>query len=117
MQIKKDNRNLGTGIFIKISFLEIILAFIVICAGINKISNSSVILNENDHPAMVKIFDLNAELKPKEIYDSIACINSTEVYVVTTLCIHAINRDKYLTHTFMDNGIWELDIMSNHANF
>jgi hypothetical protein len=73
--------------------------------------NSLIINNKND-PA-VTIFDLNNELEPKDIYDSIQCRKSIEVYVITTFCVHDLNRDKGISVSLMEHGIWELNILSN----
>ena len=61
----------------------------------------------------VKLFNLNKALEPKEIYDSIKCRVSANIYNVnTTLCIHDQDRDSAVSKSIWETGIWEAKITS-----
>ena len=61
----------------------------------------------------VKLFNLNKALEPKEIYDSIKCRVSANIYNVnTTLCIHDQDRDSIVSKSIWETGIWEAKITS-----
>jgi len=62
----------------------------------------------------VKIFDLNAPLIPENLYASIKCTKSASFYnVTTTLCLHNLENDVFVSGSISSTGIWERDIMSN----
>ena len=62
----------------------------------------------------VNIFNLNAPLVPDNIYASINCRKSASFYdISTTLCIHNLENDIYVSASISVNGVWERDIMSN----
>jgi hypothetical protein len=62
----------------------------------------------------VNIFDLNAPLVPENIYASINCKNSASFYnISTTLCLHNLENDVYVSGSISANGVWEREIMSN----
>ncbi len=53
----------------------------------------------------IDIFDLNqADL---EDYTNINCRKSAEIYVKTTLCIHDVIKDSFVSKDIMNNGVWE----------
>lgn len=45
----------------------------------------------------IKQFDLSAPLEPKSVYETIQCKESAQVYVSTTLCVHDLARDVYVS--------------------
>ncbi len=55
----------------------------------------------------VKLFDLSSKLDPSEIYMNIQCRKSKEIFVSTTLCVHDINNDRYVSGSIWINGVWE----------
>ena len=62
----------------------------------------------------VNIFNLNAPLVPDNIYAPINCRKSASFYdISTTLCIHNLENDIYVSASISVNGVWERDIMSN----
>ena len=54
-----------------------------------------------------KLFDLSSKLDPSEIYLNIQCRKSIEIFVSTTLCVHDINNDRYVSGSIWINGVWE----------
>ena len=62
----------------------------------------------------VNIFDLNAPLEPDNIYASISCKKSASFYnISTTLCLHNLEKDVFVSGSISANGVWEKEIMSN----
>ena len=62
----------------------------------------------------VKIFNLKNPLKPKNIYSSIKCKLSASFYdVSTTICVHDLDKDKYVSKALWNDGFWELPLLSN----
>ena len=74
----------------------------------NKINNKDQDLKPN-----VKIFDLKQPLEPKTVYSPIKCRTSANFYSInTTLCIHDLNRDVFVSEAIWKEGIWEGNTMS-----
>ena len=73
-------------------------------------------LDFEDYPesryANVKVIDLDAELEPKEIYGNITCRKSKQIMVSTTLCVHDIKIDVWVSGMIMRDGIFEDGLMS-----
>jgi hypothetical protein len=62
----------------------------------------------------VNIFDLNAPLEPDNIYASISCKKSASFYnISTTICLHNLEKDVFVSGSISANGVWEKEIMSN----
>ncbi len=61
--------------------------------------------------ANVKIFDLSKELEPVNIYSDIKCRKSAKFIVETTLCIHPVDKDIWVSSSIWNNGVWEGDIV------
>ena len=57
------------------------------------------------------VFDLNQPLTDE--YKPIQCRLSKEILkVVTTLCIHDLKKDSYVSSAIWNNGVWEEDIVT-----
>ena len=61
--------------------------------------------------ANVKIFDLSKELEPVNIYNGIKCRKSAKFIVETTLCIHPLEKDIWVSSSIWNHGVWEGDIV------
>ncbi|CAF1009456.1 unnamed protein product, partial [Brachionus calyciflorus] len=59
----------------------------------------------------VNIFSLSEPLEPKEIYDSIKCRISEKIIVKTTLCVHDLSKDVFVSKTIWKSGVWERDMV------
>jgi hypothetical protein len=68
----------------------------------------STIKTEKAH---VKIFDLSRELEPENIYRDIKCRKSAKFIIETTLCIHPVERDIWVSSSIWNYGVWEGDIV------
>ena len=55
----------------------------------------------------LKIYDLNA---PNN--ETFECVKTAMIIVQTTICIHNIDKDIYVSKSLKYNGIWESDIVS-----
>jgi hypothetical protein len=70
-------------------------------------NNNNINNNINDVNSVkpnVKIFDLNQNLDPVFLYESINCRKSARIYVETTLCIHDQHRDVFVSSKFNQNS-------------
>ncbi len=94
--------------FKKILILLILLVVLVIINKNDQLFNQKVI-NKNDE--FVNIFDLGSKLDPNETYFSIKCRKSMKIIVSTTLCIHDLNNDVYVSNSIWNDGIWEKNIL------
>jgi hypothetical protein len=69
--------------------------------------------NDQDLKPNVKIFDLKKPLEPITVYSPIKCRTSANFYSInTTLCIHDLNRDVFVSEAIWKEGIWEGNTMS-----
>ena len=60
----------------------------------------------------VKIFDLKKPLEPSSVYAPILCNKSASFHgIATTLCIHDLNKDVFVSGSIVNNGVWEKAIM------
>ena len=57
--------------------------------------------------ANVRLFDLRSPLEPSILYDSITCRKSAFYVVETTLCIHPLEKDIWVSSSIWKNGAWE----------
>ena len=73
----------------------------------NKVKSISQKQNIVENTPNVKLFDLSSKLDPSEIYLNIQCRKSIEIFVSTTLCVHDINNDRYVSGSIWTNGVWE----------
>ena len=56
----------------------------------------------------VKVFDLTQEPQDTFEYKSILCRKSKQIFeVVTTLCVHDLAQDKYVSSSIWTNVVWE----------
>ena len=71
----------------------------------------------SDKKQIVTVFNLSNNLEPKNLYDSIKCRESANVFVRTTLCVHDIKRDTYVSESIWRTGVWELNILSAYMEY
>ncbi len=79
-------------------------SFVVLYLGIQRHES-------RDFKPPVAVFDLNDELKPIEVYDKIQCRKSAKIIVETTLCIHPVESDIYVSASIWNSGAWERSIV------
>jgi hypothetical protein len=78
---------------------------------VNSATNISKATQEKPN---VNIFNLNAPLVPDNIYASINCRKSASFYnISTTICLHNLENDVFVSGSLSINGVWEKEIMSN----
>ena len=75
--------------------------------SLKKVEPISQKQNIGENTPNVKLFDLSSKLDPSEIYLNIQCRKSIEIFVSTTLCVHDINNDRYVSGSIWINGVWE----------
>lgn len=63
---------------------------------------------------LVKFFDLSGAIVPNTTYDQIPCRKSALIIVETTLCVHTIKNDVYVSGSIWNNGVWEENILSEY---
>lgn len=63
---------------------------------------------------LVKVFDLSGDIVPNTTYDQIPCRKSALIIVETTLCVHTIKNDVYVSGSIWNNGVWEENILSEY---
>ena len=62
----------------------------------------------------MKIFDLKKPLEPENVYKAILCRKSASIFeIVTTLCIHDLSKDLYVSKKIWNTGVWEKRIVGN----
>jgi hypothetical protein len=61
--------------------------------------------------ASIKTFDLSQDLDPKVTYDAINCRKSIEMFVITTLCVHDLDKDHLISNEIWEFGVWEADVL------
>jgi len=60
----------------------------------------------------LKIIDLSSDLSPNENYSNIMCRKSAPISnVTTTLCVHNLDNDKYVSGAIWNNGVWEYEVI------
>lgn len=59
----------------------------------------------------LSIFSLNNSLKPECIYENIQCRKSELIAVQTTLCVHNLEKDIFVSKIIWYYGVWEGDIL------
>ncbi|CAF0973210.1 unnamed protein product, partial [Brachionus calyciflorus] len=72
--------------------------------------------NFSNGPPSVNIIPLSEPLEPKEIYDSIQCRISEEIIVKTTLCVHDLSKDVFVSKTIWTSGVWERDMVKTFTD-
>lgn len=65
----------------------------------------------------IKIFDLSAPLEPSEVYEPIQCRTSAKLFVETTLCIHDLKRDIWVSGAIWKDGLWEKWVIGKNSFF
>jgi hypothetical protein len=95
--------------------LKIILMFLFLLICVYYIDRSGISKNEHKHKLFtnessllnhLKIYDLN---KPND--GNFECVNSTKIVVQTTICVHDIQRDIYVSGAIKNIGVWEYNLM------
>jgi hypothetical protein len=66
---------------------------------------------QNESPN-VKIFNFKKPQEPAVLYDKIECIKSAVMVVSTTICLHDLDKDVYVSKTLKKDGVWEFKIVS-----
>ena len=96
--------------------LLLFIFFVFFLLSKKNMTNKTILTNvTTSHPVNqtvnvrnhVKIFDLNQALEPKSIYDSINCRESALIFVKTTLCVHDLNKDSFVSKDIWKLGVWE----------
>ena len=64
-----------------------------------------------EEKANVNKIQLSLPLLPANIYDPIQCRKSAVFFVSTTLCVHDINKDVYVSASIWKDGLWEQEIL------
>ena len=62
--------------------------------------------------ANVKIFDLNLPLVPPELYDPIQCKKSGKFIESTTICVHDLTKDVFVSADIWNTGSFEKLMLS-----
>jgi hypothetical protein len=74
------------------------------------------ILTNNDKivsSVNLNVYDLLKEPQETSEYHSIYCRKSKQIFdIVTTLCIHDVSQDKYVSSSILVNGVWEEEIVT-----
>lgn len=78
------------------------------------LTNKDVIQKEKKVPTLVKLFDLSGAIVPNTTYDQISCRKSALIIVETTLCVHTIKDDVYVSGSIWRDGVWEENILSEY---
>jgi hypothetical protein len=60
------------------------------------------------------LFDLDQPLEPENEYKPISCRLSANILVKTTLCIHPVDKDIWVSQNIWTNGYWEPDILGKY---
>ena len=55
----------------------------------------------------VKIIDLSRELEPENVYRDIKCRKSAKFIIETTLCIHPLEKDIWVSSSIWNYGVFE----------
>lgn len=63
----------------------------------------------NDH---IKIIDLSLPLEPQAVYENISCRPSATIFIETTLCVHDLEKDRWVSESIWNDGVWERPIIS-----
>jgi FkbM family methyltransferase len=61
--------------------------------------------------ASVILFNLDQPLEPESVYKPISCRLSAKIFVQTTLCIHPVDKDIWVSQNIWTNGYWEPNIL------
>lgn len=77
------------------------------------IEKKETIKTEISDVADIMFFDLGNSLEPSDIYDQVKCRKSAKFIVETTLCVHPIEKDIYVSLSIWNNGFWEEKTLSN----
>ena len=86
-----------------------LVLFLVVIAFLffkNKYEKAYDSIRGNDKPH-IKIFDLKSQLEPKGVYEPIKCRKSAKLFVETTLCVHDIENDVWVSGAIWKNGLWK----------
>lgn len=104
------------------TFLIIFLILILflwknkMCSRKEILSNSrqekKFVLN-SDHKVLISRFSLTDSIEPKDTYDKIKCRKSELINIKTTLCIHDLDKDRFVSKSIWLNGVWERDILEH----
>lgn len=81
----------------------------------NPIQENKFDLNSS-YKVMISRFSLKDPIEPKDIYDNIKCRKSIIKNINTTLCIHDLEKDVFVSKSIWLNGVWEGDILENFLN-
>ncbi|CAF1047892.1 unnamed protein product, partial [Brachionus calyciflorus] len=65
----------------------------------------------------INIFNLSSALEPKSSYEDIKCKKSAEIYVKTTLCVHDLNKDIFVSGAIWRDGAWEGHILKPFLDY
>lgn len=63
----------------------------------------------NDH---IRIIDLSLPLEPQAVYENISCRLSAPVFIETILCVHDLQKDRWVSESIWKDGVWERPIIS-----
>lgn len=59
----------------------------------------------------LRLFDLNKQPLPAQIYEPIECVESGKFIVTTKLCVHSKEKDAFISSSILGSGIWEGHLM------
>lgn len=96
-------------------FLIFVLVIFVIFFKENPSINSDI-SEKKENSLGINILDLNIPLEPVDVFEKIKCRLSQKVVVQTTLCIHDIDSDVFVSKSIWEEGCWEKDILSNFTH-
>jgi len=103
---KAVNKN---SVFSKVDTISLIINEAVPPKKVDQQINNSIksvfIKTQSAVAKAIHIFDLNQV--DIENYEPIKCKKSAEIYVKTTLCIHDLNKDSFVSKDIWNNGVWE----------
>lgn len=104
----KNNKNIP---FRRVTDLLVKNAFSVtknLSSNLFKYSDNRI-KNQGD----IILFDLDQPLEPESEYKPISCRLSAKILVQTTLCIHPVDKDIWVSQNIWTNGYWEPGILGN----
>ena len=77
----------------------------------SKSEREEIVQEIQEEKANVNQIKLSLPLLPANIYDPIQCRKSAVYFVSTTLCVHDINKDVYVSASIWKDGLWEPQIL------
>lgn len=75
-----------------------------------------VVTLKNEKPNVI-VFNIKSRPSPAMVYQPIKCTVSHFRNFNTTICVHDLNKDKFVSLEIWNKGVWEPNILSNLKKF